>query len=411
MGTSFGTTVGAFVKQEDSGDGGATTAKSGPEPPQPFLPTDSGSAARHTVPFEPFGLTPVEIVHLTDEISELRRGLWWRPFTRARAPRRLTSAMQGLVATIFLSSFPSPPILLWRKGRMLFFNLDVLDAHTASRLLVQQVVDHQGLKLQVSVGSSSKSLAILPKSLAIRSWRTERQNAAVVDAIELEITRARATGVRAPGPFLVSASLSWPLHAPAARLWQKLAGRVNRPRNKQAVAKDELPISIYLADEAIHEQVEYAVEVLLATVGIEVVERDEPVIGSWFRRMKGKAAEFAQTSVGREAALTAMHAADSRLVLAQDAYVTATLLQNLGPVIASLQPTKDAVLRVGALLIVKVDWAVQVYQLTASQQAVLDHKPALATKPGEIITALQLSDVEAAAVPAADEAGMRLQEG
>jgi hypothetical protein len=60
------------------------------------------------------------------------------------------------------------------------------------------------------------------------------------------------------------------------------------------------------------------------------------------------------------------HAADSQLVLAQDAEVTARLLQNLAPVIGSLQPTKDAVLRVGALLIVKVDWAVSVFQLTAA---------------------------------------------
>ena len=47
------------------------------------------------------------------------------------------------------------------------------------------------------------------------------------------------------------------------------------------------------------------------------------------------------------------------------AQITFTLLQNLGPVIASLRPTKDAVLRVGALLVVKMHWAVHVFQLTA----------------------------------------------
>ena len=41
------------------------------------------------------------------------------------------------------------------------------------------------------------------------------------------------------------------------------------------------------------------------------------------------------------------------------------MLQNLGPVIEALQPTKDAVLRVGALLIVKVDWTIVVHRLTA----------------------------------------------
>jgi hypothetical protein len=46
---------------------------------------------------------------------------------------------------------------------------------------------------------------------------------------------------------------------------------------------------------------------------------------------------------------------ESRLVHAQDTTVTATMLENLGPVLAALQPTKGAVIRAGALLIVKMD--------------------------------------------------------
>ena len=74
----------------------------------------------------------------------------------------------------------------------------------------------------------------------------------------------------------------------------------------------------------------------------------------------------------------------------------ARLLQNLGPVIGSLQPTKDAVLRVGALLIVKVDWTVSVFQLTAAQQARLDHHPQLASTPHESVAALHLVSEETA---------------
>ena len=152
-----------------------------------------------------------------------------------------------------------------------------------------------------------------------------------------------------------------------------------------------LPISIYLSDEHIHEEVEAAIDEWLAHAGLAVEERDEPVIGSWFQRLRAGLGQAMHSPAAAEAALTALHAADSRLLLPQDAMVTATLLQNLGPVIASLQPTKDAVLRVGALLIVKVDWAVQVFQLTATQQAILDHRPRLASSPREIIAALQLS--------------------
>jgi hypothetical protein len=170
-------------------------------------------------------------------------------------------------------------------------------------------------------------------------------------------------------------------------------------------ASSTLPISIYLDDAAIHEQVEAAVDGLLASAELQIEERDEPVIGSWFRRMRAGAVQRVRSPAGREAALTAAHALDTRVNLAQDAVVTATLLQNLGPVITALQPTRDAVLRVGALLVVKIEWAVQVFQLTAAQQALLDHRPQLASSPKEIIAALALSDLSAVGIPQAAELG------
>ena len=84
------------------------------------------------------------------------------------------------------------------------------------------------------------------------------------------------------------------------------------------------------------------------------------------------------------------------------------MLQNVGPVLEALQPTKDAVVRAGALLIVKVDWTVQVHQLTAAQQAILDHQPKLAASPGEIIAWLEFEDPvtqQAAIEPASQHDG------
>jgi hypothetical protein len=150
-----------------------------------------------------------------------------------------------------------------------------------------------------------------------------------------------------------------------------------------------VPVTIYLSDEGIHQQVEAAIEALLAGAGLQIESRDDPVVSSWFRRMLVRVKNTARPAA-REATLGALHVADTRLVLAQDAAVTAALLQNLGPVLGALQPTKDAVIRAGALLIVKVDWVVNVFQLTAAQQAVLDHRPQLAWSPSEIITALNL---------------------
>jgi Effector Associated Constant Component 1 len=151
-----------------------------------------------------------------------------------------------------------------------------------------------------------------------------------------------------------------------------------------------MPVTIYLSDGSAHEQVEAAVIELLAQADLHVERQDDPIIGSWFRRLWAGADKVARSDIAREGALTAVHVADARLVLSQDAVITATLLQNLAPVIAALQPTKDAAVRVGALLIVKVDWVVNVVQLTAAQQALLDHRPSLAMSPHQIIEALDL---------------------
>jgi hypothetical protein len=173
------------------------------------------------------------------------------------------------------------------------------------------------------------------------------------------------------------------------------ASATNNLDDSWSTSEDEaastLPVSIYISNAEIHDQVEAAIDELLATAGLQVENRDEPITGSWFRQMQASVKEAARSPAAREAALIAAHAADTRLTLAQDASVTATLMQNLGPVIASLQPTKDAVCRVGALLIVKIDWVVSVFQLTAAQQAVLDHQqPKLALSPQGIIAALNL---------------------
>jgi hypothetical protein len=81
------------------------------------------------------------------------------------------------------------------------------------------------------------------------------------------------------------------------------------------VARSALPVTIYLSDERIHDQVEAAVDDLLATAGLQVEDRDEPVIGSWFRRMRAALKDAARSPAAREGALVAAHAADTRLVL------------------------------------------------------------------------------------------------
>jgi hypothetical protein len=175
-----------------------------------------------------------------------------------------------------------------------------------------------------------------------------------------------------------------------AAWWQ--ARQSDPQRAAEAEQQLHMPVSVYLSDEAIREQVETAVDQWLITADVYIDTRADPVSGSWFRRMEASAKRAIKTPAAQDALLTAVHVADSHLVQAQDDYVTSTLLLNVGPVLQALQPTKDAVVRAGALLIVKVDWVVQVHQLTAAQQAILDHRPQLAASPSEIVTALRLTE-------------------
>lgn len=152
-----------------------------------------------------------------------------------------------------------------------------------------------------------------------------------------------------------------------------------------------IPITLYLSESAGHEHVEAAVDELLWRAGIEVDERDDPIIGSWFRRLVGRLRTAVTSPAGRQVTDTAVHAAETRLVHAQDAEVTAKLMQNLGPLIQSLEPYDNAVVRVGALLVMRFEGALAIHQLTPVQQLELDRNPALARSPLDILDMLERS--------------------
>jgi hypothetical protein len=151
-------------------------------------------------------------------------------------------------------------------------------------------------------------------------------------------------------------------------------GRAAGPASHGPSGPRTLEVTIYLADDRIHVQVEAAVETMLATAGLRIEDRDDPVLGSWFRRMVVGVGDGAQPTAS------------------QPAEVTARLLESLAPVLSALQPTKDAVIRAGALLVVKAEWEVSVFQLAPAQQARLALRPDLARCPGEVVAGLGLAD-------------------
>lgn len=177
-----------------------------------------------------------------------------------------------------------------------------------------------------------------------------------------------------------------PFDAGAAMFAGLERGGYPPPDTESAAPPAAIPVTVYLSDAAGSERVEAAVELLLASAGVQITERDDPVLGSWFRGMR---ARFAGSPAAQDFAATAMHAVESQLVHAQDATITANLMQNLGPTIAALQDYDEAVIRAGALLVVKLGPRLVVQQLTPAQQFRLDHQPELACSPQLVLKALQ----------------------
>ncbi|MET8847477.1 hypothetical protein [Amycolatopsis sp. NPDC004625] len=152
--------------------------------------------------------------------------------------------------------------------------------------------------------------------------------------------------------------------------------------------------TIYLDDSAGAEQVEEAVVRLVESAGGSVVLRHDPVIGSWYRRLTLAFKRAADSDAGREVKAAIVQGAASRAIHSSNAQNTSVMLQNLGPVIGAIKDYRDVVIRVEALLIVKVDGVLVVHQLTPAQQLTLDRNPDLARLPSSVLPALGLSERE-----------------
>lgn len=111
---------------------------------------------------------------------------------------------------------------------------------------------------------------------------------------------------------------------------------------------------------------------------------------SWFRRLR---AESRRVTDFEHALAAVQHALET-----QASFATPTPSQSIESIAASLQPVRNAVVRVGAVLVVKIDGVLVVHQLTPVQQWRLDHEPhLLRSPPSEILQVLSVPTEEVAA--------------
>jgi hypothetical protein len=179
------------------------------------------------------------------------------------------------------------------------------------------------------------------------------------------------------------------LRTPTVQLDLEMVAVVSRMtvriRVPSAEQLDLVPIVIYLSREDGHERVEAAVEDMVHRAGWWIAHYDDPIRGSFLRRLWAKSGLTAD-----ELAVMAGHRVESELVRRPDADVTAMMLQHVGPVLIALQPTEHAVIWVGAVLIIKVNGVVSVRELTVDQQAWLSARPGLVAAPEALAEALSV---------------------
>ena len=269
------------------------------------------------------------------------------------------------------------------------------DLHSEERIVRVRWTDDPALSTRINAkvahhsGQAELAEAIEEGLAGLAEGNNEEATAKLTRAIQLAEQSGHEDNLRALAKVVDIAGGTARLRTNMAQVDAEMATVVSRTtvqiRFRSGDRGGLVPVTIYLSEDDGHEQVQTAVEDLLRTAGWQIVHHDDPVAGSWFRRMW---AQFGL--VAGSMATIAGHRVESEQVRWPDADMTATMLRHVGPVITALQPTRNAVIWAGAVLIMKVNGVVSVRELTIDQRAWLTRQPALVTAPEDLAAALRL---------------------
>lgn len=155
-----------------------------------------------------------------------------------------------------------------------------------------------------------------------------------------------------------------------------------------ATTSTVLPASIYLGDGASAAAVEAAIDLLLTEGGLEAFRQGPPLHGSWYRslwvRVRGGTSHLSAEQ------LTAEIERKLRIEIFDRAQATIDLQQATGAaaLITALQPEDVACIRLGSMLLVKLDGTIQVTNLTQVQIAWIERNQMLLRDPEGLLKGL-----------------------
>jgi hypothetical protein len=166
---------------------------------------------------------------------------------------------------------------------------------------------------------------------------------------------------------------------PAARM-------VRESADESASDADLVALSVYLESEPAHREIRAAVEQYLAIVGLEVVEDNDPVIGSWWWTAKAKRRVGDALETVPDLAVASAWGPNRTRQAANnltDSQAAANLLHAL---VTSQVP---GVIQVGSLLAAYDGQRSMVISLSPAQVNELERRPALLREPESILEYLE----------------------
>jgi anti-sigma B factor antagonist len=262
-----------------------------------------------------------------------------------------------------------------------------IDVYTAPRLreALREAIQGGARRLIVDFNAvdflDSTGLGVLVGGLKL--LRANDGELVLVCAVERILKIFRITGLTKV--FLIAPDVS------TAREWFAEGGVLDVPPepDPDSVGWRWVPTRIYLSDERDHEAVEDAVRAVVAAFGLEIVHADQPEVGSWYRNFIIRFTRAWERTTKEEQFVKLSRALDIQLLHKHQAEVDATRGAAVAGLIKSLEGTPRALVLVGSVLLVKVDGAMVVRNLTPMELAHWERNPALFRDPAAALQELQ----------------------
>jgi hypothetical protein len=249
-----------------------------------------------------------------------------------------------------------------KRRKAYYANLEAEREHVRVRK-VQLVADAEMLSSSTDWGSTANAFSEL-----MRQWkaagRTDRDS-------EAELWRQfRAAQDR----FFTSRAEAFPREETESR---------QRTR--------EVQVTVYISDGQDAEAVEEAIEGVLESFGMEITVLQDPISGSWYRELMARTKEAVTARELQNQLAKLKRELEMQVLCREQAQVAIAQGPAVAQLISSLDNTSNATIKIGSVLLTKVDGVLTVRSLSSIEVARLEQHPDLFWAPASVLDELKVT--------------------